>query len=106
MLEVFQNKCPRKILHIFWPNKITNAKLHERTGMLPDVDSKSRNALDHRRKQEEGTTKIDAEKVRGARDEGSRVELGPGHKAGSGQTTMPLLGVGLMWEHARRGLSK
>ena len=25
MLEVFQNKCLRIILHIFWPNKITNA---------------------------------------------------------------------------------
>ena len=35
MLEVFQNKCLRKILHIFWPNKITNAELHDRTGMLP-----------------------------------------------------------------------
>ena len=35
MLEVFQNKCLRRILHIFWPNKITNAELHDRTGMLP-----------------------------------------------------------------------
>ena len=35
MLEVFQNKCLRRILHIFWPNKITNAELHERTGVLP-----------------------------------------------------------------------
>ena len=35
MLEVFQNKCLRRILHVFWPNKITNAELHERTGMLP-----------------------------------------------------------------------
>ena len=34
-LEVFQNKCLRRILHIFWPNKITNAELHNRTGMLP-----------------------------------------------------------------------
>ena len=42
----------------------------------------------------------------GARDEGSRVELGPGRKASSGQTTMAFLGVGLMCEHARRGLGK
>ena len=49
-------------------------------------------------------TKRDVEKVRG-RDEGSRVELGPGRKAGSGQTTMAFLGVGLI-DHARRGLSK
>ena len=35
MLEVFQNKCLRRILHILWPNKITNAELHDRTGMLP-----------------------------------------------------------------------
>ena len=48
----------------------------------------------------------DVEKVRGARDEGSRVELGPGRKAGSGQTTMAFHGVGLMCEHARRGLKK
>ena len=46
----------------------------------------------------------DVEKNRGARDEGSRVELGPGRKAGSGQTTMAFLGGGLMCEHARRGL--
>ena len=45
------------------------------------------------------------EKVCGARDEGSRVELGPGRKAGSGQSKMVFLGVGLMCEHARRGLS-
>ena len=93
MLKVFQHKCLRRILHIFWPNKITNAELHERTGMLPislevkkrrwrwigHVNSyyfKSNHTLDHRRKQGEGTIKSDAEKVRGARDEGFRVELG------------------------------
>ncbi len=70
-----------------------------------DIYSKSSHALDPRRKQEKGTTKRDVEKVRGAIDEGSRVELGPGRKAG-GQTTMAFLGVGLMCEHARRGLSK
>ena len=71
-----------------------------------DIYSKNSHALDPRRKQEEGTTKRDVEKVRGARDEGSRVELGPGRKAGSGQTTMAFLGVDLMCEHARRGLLK
>ncbi len=35
MLEVFQNKCLRRIMHTFWLNKITNAELHNRTGMLP-----------------------------------------------------------------------
>ena len=35
MLEVFQNKCLRKILRIYWPNKISNTDLHERTGMQP-----------------------------------------------------------------------
>ena len=35
ILEVFQNKCLRRSLHIFLPNKITNAELHDRTGMLP-----------------------------------------------------------------------
>ncbi|KAI0235262.1 hypothetical protein LSAT2_014241 [Lamellibrachia satsuma] len=33
MLEVFQNKCLRKILQIYWPNKISNKERHERTGM-------------------------------------------------------------------------
>ena len=69
-------------------------------------NSKSSHALDPRRKQEEGTTKRDVEKVRGARDEGSRVGLGPGRKAVSGQNTMAFLGFGLMCERARRGLSK
>ena len=53
-----------------------------------------------------GTTKRDVEKVRGARDEGSRVKLGPGRKAGSGQTTMAFHGVGIVCKHVRRGLSK
>ena len=35
MLEVFQNKCLRKILRIYWPNKISNTELHERKGMQP-----------------------------------------------------------------------
>ena len=35
MLEVFQNKCLRRIMYIFWPNKISKAELHKRTGMLP-----------------------------------------------------------------------
>ncbi|XP_041362977.1 uncharacterized protein LOC121378725 [Gigantopelta aegis] len=35
MLEVFQNKCFRGILRIYWPNKITNKELQERTGMQP-----------------------------------------------------------------------
>ena len=48
----------------------------------------------------------DVEKVHGVRYEGSRVELGPGRKAGSGQNTTAFLGVGLMSEHAKIGLSK
>ena len=35
MLNVFQNKSLRTILHIFWPNKISKAELHERSVMLP-----------------------------------------------------------------------
>ena len=87
-------RSKEKKMEVDWPCK-QNAT---------DIYSKSSHALDPRRKQE-GTTKRDVEKVRGARDEGSRVELGPGRKAGSGQTTMAFLGVGLMCEHARRGLS-
>ena len=128
MLEVFQNKCLRRSLHIYLlakqdnqcgaprPNwdaaHLVRSKEKKMEVDLPrkqnatNIYSKSSHALDPRRKQEEGTTKRDVEKVRGARDEGSRVELGPGRKAGSGQTTMAFLGVGLMCEHARRGLSK
>ena len=31
-LEVFQNRCLRRILGIYWPNKISNAELRKRTG--------------------------------------------------------------------------
>ena len=89
-------RSKEKKMEVDWPRK-QNAT---------DIYSKNSHALDRRRKQEEGTTKRDVEKVCGARDEGSRVELVPGRKAGSGQTTMAFLGVGLMCEHARRGLSK
>ena len=126
MLEVFQNKCTRKILHIFWPNKITNAEPHERTGMLPissEVKKRRWRWIGHDRMPptsiprvamrwtpggnlEAGTTKRDAEKVRGARDEGYRVELRQGRKACSGHNTMAFIGVGRMCEYARRGLSK
>ena len=128
MLEVFQNKCLRRILYIFWPTKITNTELTRANSYCDgahlvrskekkmevdwpcqqnatDIYSKSSHALDPRRKQEAGTTKRDVEKVHGERDEGSRVELGPVREAGSGQITMAFRGVGLMCEHARRGLS-
>ncbi|KAK3517624.1 hypothetical protein QTP70_013436 [Hemibagrus guttatus] len=32
-LEVFQNKCLRRILKIFWPNTISNEELRRRTGV-------------------------------------------------------------------------
>ena len=37
-LEVFQRKCLRIILGIFWPNIITNADLQERTSITPVTD--------------------------------------------------------------------
>ena len=60
-------RSKEKKMEVDWPRK-QNAT---------DIYSKNSHALDPRRKQEEGTTKRDVEKVRGARDEGSRVELGP-----------------------------
>jgi hypothetical protein len=30
-LEIFQHRCLRCILHIYWPNKITNEELYRRT---------------------------------------------------------------------------
>ena len=49
--------------------------------------SKNSYALGPSRKQE-GTTKGDMEEIRGARNEGSRVESGQNREAGTGQTTM------------------
>ena len=121
-LEVFQNKCLRRILHIFWPNKITNAELLERTGMLPiSIEVKKRrwrwighvNRMPHTSiprvairwtpagNRRRGRPKQTWKKFCGARDEGSWVELGPGRKAGSRQNTMAFLSVGLMCEHTR-----
>ena len=34
-LEVFQNRCLRRILKIFWPNTISNNDLHARTNCTP-----------------------------------------------------------------------
>jgi len=34
-LDIFQNKCLRKILHVFWPNTISNEQLLQRTGLEP-----------------------------------------------------------------------
>ena len=33
-LEVFQNRCLRRILRIFWPNTISNEELHRRTNTI------------------------------------------------------------------------
>ena len=37
-LEVFQNKCLRRILKIFWPNTISNEDMRNRTGISPIAD--------------------------------------------------------------------
>ena len=87
-------RSKEKKMEVDWPRKQNST----------DIYSKNSHALDPRRKQEDGTTKRDVEKVRGARDEGSRVELGPGRKAGSGHTTMAFLGVGLRGTCLRRPL--
>ena len=34
-LKVFQNRCLRRILKIFWPNTISNRDLHARTSTDP-----------------------------------------------------------------------
>ena len=34
-IETFQNKCLRRILHIYWPDKISNKELRQRTGVRP-----------------------------------------------------------------------
>jgi hypothetical protein len=38
-LEVFQNKCLRRILKIFWPNSISNKELQYKTGMSNITES-------------------------------------------------------------------
>ncbi len=68
MLKVFQHKCLRRILHIFWPNKITNAELARSKEKTMEVDwpcqqnatdiySKSSLALDPAGNRTMGTTK-------------------------------------------------
>ena len=34
-LDVFQTRCLRKILRIFWPRTISNKELYKRTGLSP-----------------------------------------------------------------------
>lgn len=34
-LDIFNSKCLRRILKIFWPNTISNTQLHHRTEQLP-----------------------------------------------------------------------
>jgi hypothetical protein len=42
-LEVFQNRCLRRILQIYWPNKISNQELRSRTGVRPvEMEVKAR----------------------------------------------------------------
>ena len=53
-----------------------------------DIHSRSDQALDPWWQENEGKT--------WRRDEGSRVELGPGDKADNGQATLAFFGVGLM----------
>ena len=36
-LEVFQNKCLRRILHIYWPQTISNYELRRRMGTEPII---------------------------------------------------------------------
>ena len=43
-LEAFQNKCLRRILRIFWPNRTTNAEIRCSTGIQPVSE-----IIDHRR---------------------------------------------------------
>ena len=35
LLEVFQNRCLRRILKIYWPNTISNVELHRKTSTSP-----------------------------------------------------------------------
>ena len=103
MVEVFRNKCLGRILCISWPNKISDAELNEGSWdavhLTSGKENKRERWIGHVNRMpptpipsvamrwtppEIGvTTKRDVEKVRGARDEDSRVELGPDCKTGS-----------------------
>ena len=127
-LEVFQNKCLRKILRIYWPNKISNTELHERTGMQPislEVKRRRWKWIGHvcrmpltsirrvamrwtpgGKRARERPNEGDVEEISRVGDEGSRVMLGPGDEACNGQATLAFFCVGLMCDPTRRGLSK
>ena len=53
-----------------------------------------------------GETEGDVEKVSGAGDEDTRMELGASHEVGSGQKTLASFSCSLMCDLTQRGLSK
>ena len=53
-----------------------------------------------------GETKGDVEKISGAGDTSTRMELGPSDQVGSGQKTLVFFGCGLMCDPTRKGLCK
>ena len=126
-LDVFQTKCLRRILRIFWPNTISNAALYERKNttplsqvikrrrwtwighinrMHPTSIPKGCTQMDASWKEKERKTKRDVAKIGGERDERQRLDVGTNSTLVPGQTGMEISGDGLMCFPARRGLSK
>ena len=70
-----------------------------------DIHYKSSLALDSWWQGSQGETKRDVEKISGAGDENTRMELEPSDEVGSGQKTLVFFGCGLMCDTTQRGLS-
>ena len=112
--DVFQNKCLRGILGIYWPKKISNYELSRKTCVRPvSLKVKQRrwrwigmyNALDShpaggyafvsRWKTKAKNTQGGMETISWTGDEGERVKLRRGGKTSDGQAKMAFTGNGL-----------
>ena len=126
-LEVFQNKCLRRNLKIFWPYTITNSELHERMSaipitqlvmqrrwwyighilrMPPTANTKSCIKMDTWWQKKAWKTKRDLEKIGGETKWREEMVMGGLGKMLIRPATMESSGVSLMCIHAPRGLSK
>ena len=126
MLEFFQNKCLSKILRIYWPNKISNTELHERTGMQPislEVKRRRWKWIGHCRMPLTSIPRVamlwtrGGKRARGRPKETWRRSVeremkalgcswGPGDEACNGQATLAFFGVGLVCDPTRRELTE
>jgi len=120
-LEVFQHKCLRRILRVYWPQTISKYELRRRTGTEPitqQIRRKRRKWICHVLRMppaalpraalmavEREADRRNMEEDGGERDEGEQLDMGSPGTTSTGQKLMALFGRGLMCFETRRGLS-